>query len=69
MHSVVPSSLREESIVVVVQDAGAEPLQRSPRGERPYSLHIFVFAEDSSMKTRRVASTVFCQHAQSIRAF
>src|SRR6516162_1127524 len=55
-------------VMVFQCPCGTRSMRRSPRGQRPYSRTIFVFAAVSSMKTRRAGSNMPCSRIQRRRA-
>src|SRR5690242_1177953 len=67
--AVRPSTRRAATYVSVFQcPCGTDPTRRSPRGERPYCLTIFVVTAVSSIKTRRRTSRPGCSAMSSARA-
>src|SRR5215471_4858613 len=55
-------------VMVFQCPCGTRSMRRWPRGQRPYSRTIFVFAAVSSMKTRRAGSNMPCSRIQRRRA-
>src|SRR5450759_128813 len=67
--AVISSQRRPATNVSVFQvPNGTRPINRSPRGQRPYRRAMLVFTDVSSMKTRQEESSRPCSRIQRRRA-